>query len=84
MVGAVCNLFESICVYYTYYDTRGLLKDILSDSAFIFSGFNNWKKTLQQFEQHAHSNVHEEALLRTELTEQPTALSQLYAQLKKD
>ena len=71
-------------MYRRYCDTRGLLKDKLSDSAFISSGFNNWKKALQQFEQHAQCNAHKESLLRIELMEQPTILSQLNTQLKKD
>ena len=71
-------------MYCRYCDTRGLLKDRLSDGAFISSGFNNWKKALQRFEQHAQSNAHKEALLRIELMEQPTILSQLNTQLKKD
>ena len=67
MVG-VCHSFESFLkMYCRYCDTRGLLKDKLSDSAFISSGFNNWKKALQRFEQHSQSNAHKEALLRIEL-----------------
>ena len=75
MVGAVCHSFESVlCVLQ--------ILVYLSDRAFISSGFNNWKKALQRFEQHAQSNVHKEALLRIELMEQPTVLSQLSNQLK--
>ena len=78
------RISKSHCVHCTYCDTRGLLKDKLSDSAFISSGFNNWKKALQQFEQHAQSNAHKESLLRIELMEQPAILLQLKTQLKKD
>ena len=41
------------------------------------------KKTLERFQQHAQSSSHKEALLKIELLEQPTIVSQLNNQQKK-
>ena len=64
-----------------YCDTIGLLKDKLSDSAFISSGFNNWSCS-------GLSSMHNLMLTKNhyseQLMEQPTILSQLNTQLKND
>ena len=72
------------CAYCRYCDAKGLLKDKLSDRAFISSGFCNWKKALERFEQHAKSSVDKEALLAIEVMAQPSVLSQLSSQYKRD
>ena len=75
---------KAFCAYCRYAAKRGLLTDKLSDNAFISNGFNNWKKALERFEQHAQSSSHKEALLKIELLEQPTIVSQLNSQQKKE
>ena len=60
------------------------MTDKLCDNAFTSSGFNNWKKTLEHFEQHAQSSSHKEVLLKIEFLKQPTIVSQLSNQQKKE
>ena len=79
-----CTRLKAYCAYCRYCSKRGMLRDKLSGKAFISSGFNNWKKALERFEQHAQSNVHKEALLKIELMEQPTVIAQLNSMLKRD
>ena len=79
-----CTRLKAYCAYCRYCSKRGMLRDKLSGKAFISSGFNNWKKALERFEQHAQSNVYKEALLKIELMEQPTVIAQLNSMLKRD
>ena len=47
-------------------------------------GFDNWKKTQEYFIQHEKSVVHRESVLKLELMKQPTVISQLSSQAKRD
>ena len=62
----------------------GLLRERLIDIGFISTGFNNWKKALERFEQHAQSSIHKEAILKIELMDQPTILAIMSNQHKRD
>ena len=53
------------------------MTDNLGEAAFITSGFNNWKKTLQ-------SSIHKEAMLKIEMLKQPSIGFQLSSQINKD
>ena len=56
------------------------------EAMFITSGFNNWKKAIHWFEQHAQSSLHREAVLKIELHKQPGVVVQplVNSQIKKD
>ena len=75
---------KAYCAYCRYCNERDLLTDKLGEAAFVTTGFNNWKKALQRFEQHSQSSLHKEAVLKLELLKQPDVVAQLNTQHKKD
>ena len=78
MVGVVCNKVKGLlCLLHK----RCVLTDKLGEAT---SGYSNWKKALQRFEQHSQSSSHQEALLKVQALKQPTVVSQLNSQHKKD
>ena len=63
---------------------RKLLTDQLGDKGFVVNGFCNWKKALSVFRQHEQSHSHKEAVLKIEAMKQPSVISQLSSNVKKD
>ena len=50
---------------------------------FSATGFNNYKKPIKKFNQHAHSSVHQEAVMKCSAMSQPSIKSQLSSQFRK-
>ena len=46
-----------------------------SDSAFLPTGFDNYKKAIEKFNQHASSSVHHEAVMKCSAISQPSIQS---------
>ena len=64
------------CVYCRYCCVHGLLMSMKED-AFVNNGFNNWKKALESFNQHAKSRIHKESILKIQSIKQDSVLSLL-------
>ena len=64
-----------LCMYCSSCNKRGLLTEKVAcgGDAFLFTGFDNWKKAQEYFIQHEKSVIHREAVLKLELMKQPTA-----------
>ena len=75
---------KAFCGYCRYCITRNLLTHKTNDAAFVSTGFCNWKKALERFNQHDLSNSHNEAVSKIRLVGQPSVVSQLQSQHKKD
>ena len=52
--------------------------------AFTDTGFTNWKKALERFEQHSRSDAHREVLMKINFLNQPFVSVQLDTQHKKE
>ena len=50
------------------------------EEAFVTTGFNNWKKAYQRFQQHIQSDLHKESILKIELLKQDSVSSLLNKQ----
>ena len=67
MANFVHTAFCSTC---RYCYKRDLLTDKLGEATFVTEGFNNWKKAIEQFERHARSGLHKEAILKVQYLKQ--------------
>lgn len=72
------KVFCTICHYCSEKRLLGLAKK--GDDAFILSGFNNWKKAREKFDTHAKSDLHKEAVLKVELSQQESVYSIMHKQ----
>ena len=62
---------KAFCVYCRYCSEKGLFHLAKKgEDAFVEVGFDNWKKAHEKFNQHSHSDLHKEALLKVELSQQ--------------
>ena len=53
-------------------------------NAFLTMGFDNCKKAVESFAQHAKSDIHREGVLKLGLLQQPSVITQLNNQAKLD
>ena len=60
------------------------MTDKNADTAFVSSGYSNWKKALQRFEQHAISKAHKEVVLKIVFLDQPSVTTMLHTQHERD
>ena len=84
--GLFCVLHKkkAFCGFCRYGYSRRLLTDKNTDTAFVYSGYSNWKKALRRFEQHATSKAHKEVVLKIEFLDQPSVTIMLRTQHKRD
>ena len=59
--------YKVYCTYCRYCSRKGLLSLAKKgEDSFIDTGFDNWKKAHERFSQRAQSNLHKEAVFKTE------------------
>ena len=76
---------KAFCVYCRYCSAKGLLHLAKKgEDAFIDIGFDNWKKAHEKFVQHLQSDLHKEAVLKIELSQQEDVYSLLNSQAMAD
>ena len=60
---SVCTSeYKVYCVTCRAANDQSLLNSARAKSTFIYDGFSNWKKALEKFRDHEHSNMHREAV----------------------
>ena len=60
----LCSLhFKAFCYMCKYCYNKGYLLDKYYDKAFVTSGFSNWKKAHERFQQHSKCNSHRESIM---------------------
>ena len=75
---ALCvTRLKAFCAYCRYVYKHNLLTDRSSESAFITTGYNNWKKALQRFDNHSKSGSHKEAVLKIQQLKRPSVVTML-------
>ena len=55
-----------------------------AETTFTREGFNNWKKAIEKFRNHAGSNAHGEAVLKWQILQATPVSEQLNTQLRQD
>ena len=75
---------KAFCGYCCYGKYKGILTDKNADQAFTDTGFNNWKKAYERFEQHIYSNAHKEVVMKIDLLSHPSVDVQVSTQRKKE
>ena len=62
---------KAFCTYCRYCDGHCLLcLAKKGEDAFIYAGFDNWKKAVERYNQHVYSGSHREAVMKIELLKQ--------------
>ena len=74
--------FKVFCSYCRYCYRRKLLTDKLGEATFVTIGYDNWKKAVEHFNQHALSTLHKEYLLKIELLKVVPIDAQINAKVK--
>ena len=76
---------EVFCAYCRYAHSHGLITFARRGDQTTFSatGFDNYKKAIEKFNHHAHSSVHQEAVMKCSAMSQPSIESQLSSQFRK-
>lgn len=72
---------------YCYYCRTGAARGLINAGkcgAFVFVGFDNWKKAKERFREHERSQVHREACMKFQSLEQPSIAARLSNQVLKD
>ena len=64
--------------------SRGLICTPSKGQAFVSKGFDNWKKAKERFREHEHCQVHREACLKLQLSQQSSVATQLSQALLVD
>ena len=79
-----CTRNKAYCYYCRAAVSRGLINfSKKGKSAFVTSGFDNWKKAKERFREHEQSQVHCEACMKLECLQQ-SVVAQLSSQLLDD
>ena len=72
------------CTYCQFAKTHNLLQfSTRGDSAFTSTGFNNYKKAMEKFAQHAASATHQEAVMKCSAIAMPSIQTMMSTQLAK-
>ena len=73
------------CFYCRVASSKGFLTfSSKREQAFTDTGFNNWKKAKQRFQEHEQCQAHKEAVLKVSALQQPSVASLLSHQLEQD
>ena len=63
---------------------RGLISVTSKSHVFVLKGFDNWKKAKERFREHEHCQLHREACMKLQLSQQSSVATQLSHQLAVD